>query len=683
MQKVNPIIKIFIIYIFLFAQFFFNEFLLPQSKKSNAQEETFQYEITVTIKLVQVYITDKKGKAVTDLVKSDFEIFDNGKPVKITEFEKYILTLPKQKTKEIKLPPAPEVHPPMNRKFFLFFDFAFNDAQGILKAKKAALHFIDTQLHPTDEVGVISYSARKGLILHEYLTIDHKKVLDVVEEIGIRERLGRAEDIKEKYWERLEEEELAKFLKREREFKKTIYSGQVLNFSKQIKKLAEAFRYIPGTKHIILFSGGVSNSILFGKSPSSSVLDISPVRSGDSSLRILYEKMIRELAASNTHVYAINTEGFKSLHFGDRDMMGDHSLKQLAILSGGKYFGNIDSYEKIVDEIQNITSTYYVLGYYINEKWDGKYHNVKVKVKRKGCRVYGQGGYFNPKPFTQYSETEKLLHLVDLALSDKPHFQEPLHFPLITLPYLTKEKSDVLLLTKIPGEKIKEILGRKAEIVSLIFDDQKNITEFNRDEISAYKFFQTNVYYYATSSLSPGQYDCRVVIRDLKTGKGAVAASSIVVPDASESGLLLYPPLFLIPEKNALYLKETLKEKDEKKEEPSNLFDIYPFDPKEYSPLVGELKQGISRLLVSVRYSCTGIKLPEVSLSAFLIQPSSGERHPLSFLTLSTKKDEETTSLLIEIKVPELKAGKYLLNLVAEEQKTKSKSHTDLEIQVR
>jgi hypothetical protein len=84
-----------------------------------------------------------------------------------------------------------------------------------------------------------------------------------------------------------------------------------------------------------------------------------------------------------------------------------------------------------------------------------------------------------------------------------------------------------------------------------------------------------------------------------------------------------------------------------------------------------------------VRYSCRGIEEPEVRLSASLIRPSSGERHPLSLLTLSTKKDGETTSLLMEVKMPELEAGKYLFDLIAEEQKTQSKSQTESEIQVK
>jgi hypothetical protein len=36
----------------------------------------------------------------------------------------------------------------MSRKFFLFFDFAFNNQKGINKAKEVALQFIDRELSP-------------------------------------------------------------------------------------------------------------------------------------------------------------------------------------------------------------------------------------------------------------------------------------------------------------------------------------------------------------------------------------------------------------------------------------------------------------------------------------------------------------------------------------------------------
>jgi hypothetical protein len=95
-------------------------------QEAQQQQTQLRHEVKVMLKLIQVYVTDNKGKPVLDLTKDDF--------------------------------------------LLLFFDFAFNNAIGIEKSRKAALRFIETQLRSTDEVGLISYSAMKSLKLHEYLT---------------------------------------------------------------------------------------------------------------------------------------------------------------------------------------------------------------------------------------------------------------------------------------------------------------------------------------------------------------------------------------------------------------------------------------------------------------------------------------------------------------------------------
>ncbi|MGB7294437.1 MAG: hypothetical protein WBC70_02525, partial [Candidatus Aminicenantales bacterium] len=126
------------------------------------QEQTqLRHEVAVTLKLVQVYVTDKKGNPVLDLSKDDFIVYDEGQKQALTEFERHVLRLPggKEETPpEVVETPAPPARDLMPRKFFLFLDFAFNNAKGIDKTKEAALHFIDTQLQPTDEVGLLSYS---------------------------------------------------------------------------------------------------------------------------------------------------------------------------------------------------------------------------------------------------------------------------------------------------------------------------------------------------------------------------------------------------------------------------------------------------------------------------------------------------------------------------------------------
>lgn len=405
---------------------FFVPFSTDGFEQADKVQETLKHEVKVILKLIQVYVTDKKGNPVMDLEKSDFLLYDNGKLKTITEFEKHILSLPGEKSeidKPIKPVKTPDKPPLITRKFLLFFDFAFNDAQGILKAEKAALHFIDTQLHPDDEVSVISYNTFKGLTLHEYFTKEHDKVRDVVESFGLKDAGGRVQNIiRDNFIEKREVgwmEEKKEIL---RGIQRDNYRSQVLNFSQELKDLAKALRYIPGRKHIILFSSGVANFILY----SSNLRELRK----SANIRKDYEEMCDELAASDCQVYPVNTAGKIVSHFKDRDDMGDYSLRQLAKLSDGIYYDNISSYKEIAEQIHNITSSYYVLGYYIEDKRDGKYQKIKIKVKRKGCKVFGQRGYFNPKPFSEYTKLEKLFHLMDLALAEKPLSQVPVRFQM-------------------------------------------------------------------------------------------------------------------------------------------------------------------------------------------------------------------------------------------------------------
>jgi len=45
---------------------------LYPSVLAQAPQEELQHEVTVTLKLIQVFVTDKKGNPVKDLTKEDF-----------------------------------------------------------------------------------------------------------------------------------------------------------------------------------------------------------------------------------------------------------------------------------------------------------------------------------------------------------------------------------------------------------------------------------------------------------------------------------------------------------------------------------------------------------------------------------------------------------------------------------
>ncbi len=65
--------------------FFSNAFSqTPVPTPPDLEEEVVR--ITTTLIQMDAVVTDKKGKQVTDLTADDFEIFENGKKQKITNF---------------------------------------------------------------------------------------------------------------------------------------------------------------------------------------------------------------------------------------------------------------------------------------------------------------------------------------------------------------------------------------------------------------------------------------------------------------------------------------------------------------------------------------------------------------------------------------------------------------------
>jgi len=434
-----------------------------------------------------------------------------------------------------------------------------------------------------------------------------------------------------------------------------------LHFVQKMEDFAEALRYIPGYKHIILFSSGVPYSLMYGihQTPRGSrhVWD-----TGNKLLQLRYEDMLKELAASNSTVYTLDTEDMGTMIAANSRLRGGYTLQTMASSTGGKYFGDINSYETHLEKIQNLTACYYVLGYQVDEKWDGKYHKLKVKVDRPGCEVHAQKGYFNPKLFSKYNKLEKMLHLVDLALSEDPIFQTPIRFPLVALPSVIKGKPNLALYSKINRENIQELSGNKVEIGSIIFDNKDNIFKIEREELDFSKLPLKNIYYSTLLPLDPGEYKCRIVLRNLETGRGAVASSSVEVLKSPDSGIQLYSPLLLKAEKDAYYLKKSSA--------------AYSFDSSQYSPLVEELAQGTNRISAVVRCSFSGIQRPDIQLSANLIHhlADTGKTIPVTVNILNKYQEDNTEVFLIELQTDGLQSGEYSLNLSAEDRHTQSHS---------
>ncbi len=693
--------------------------LPPQEEQA---QRPLQYEVSVTLKLIQVYVTDREGKPVADLGPADFELFDNGKRQTITEFEKHLRPAPEREGQEPG--PAAPAASKMNRKFFFFFDFVFNSVRGINKAKKAALHFIETELRPEDEVGVLSYSIYKGLTLHEYLTTSHQKVSEVIEGFGSKDIVGRANNVEVEYWRALQSVagDISvsnpsipspaagrdgftpdKLKLQEATIDRMVYQLHARNFTSKLKDLAAGLRYIPGNKYIILFSSGIASSIFQGAPVVMDKGKIEAAIPGSRGATMYnidsleaaaweekkYENMAKDLAEANTMVFSLNTESIGETAPANKAMLGDYALKKISKISGGEYFPNIDNYEKDLSDIQNLTSSYYVLGYAIEDRWDGKYHRIKVKAKRPGCEVHAQGGYFNPKPFDEYNDLEKTLHLIDLALSDDPLIQEPAHFSLLPFSCPAGGENQLLLVSAPPLEELSGSASDEVEAITLVFDTQKIIADFKRTQVNLSSLGGKRICHYSLSVLPPGEYECRVVLRNLKTGRAALAGCPVVISAPADAGFLLFPPLLLAPSSDMYFLGVSKTRHPEMAGSPASLLSLYPFAYDRYAPLIGPLARGTQAISALVRYSAALGLEPELQLTAVLKNQLSGRE---DFLPASVRsggefqtEDKTVRSIvyLVEFQLPPgMAPGAYSLKISAKEKKTQLEKEFSQDIRI-
>lgn len=631
-------------------------------------QDKLQHEVVVSLKLVQVYVVDKSGNAVSDLTPADFELYDDGVAKPITDFEIHRLSLDRL-PEDLRETRASASRPEMRRKFFLFFDFAFNSRAGISKARRAALEFLDKQVRPEDQVGILSFSSRQGLTLHEYLTFDHQKIREIIESFGPGRSLGRA-------W-RLESEWLRDHLKLDEalgggsggdastkipsgnsEMTKKILGAEMdvvkreaVDYVSQISEMAKALRGIPGIKNIILFSSGIPNSMLYGG------YFFTQRDWGDASLRDRYNVMCRELAGSNSTVFGVNVSGTGSAAaIEDRDLMGDGSLRQLAKDTGGRYFDNIYSHEKINATIQKLTGTYYVLGYVMDEQRDGRFHDVRVEVKRKGCSVYGQKGYFDPKPFSEYSENEKLLHLIDLAMAEKPVLQVPAEVSLTALPIVDKGKPVLIAFFGLPRSLAPQALGNRAEAFCLLFDNGGKTVAIVPLRIENPDLEKDFVQIVFAVPAQPGRVTCRIALCNMETGFGVRAVQSLTVPEAREDELRLDPPLLLgDPRSEGAHTSQG-----------ASLEDLYGYDARDYSPLYGDLAVGTKSVWAALRLTSARPQA-EIELTARLEEPEETIPRSIPVALIKESLDGSTKKLLLEIATGELKAGRHILSLIARE----------------
>lgn len=180
-----------------------------------------------------------------------------------------------------------------------------------------------------------------------------------------------------------------------------------------IRDAIRSFAGAPGRKIILLITGSLgldSGLSPLAASPGSSVSGANAVAAGAAQMTRLRDMLIHEANASNVSFYIINSEGLAAgsdasnsqsdLGFADSvdRPFGPGGSSQLASMywiareTGGRLMpGN--SAERSFLEFDRASSSFYSLAYKPVHGDDGKYHTIKVRMKRSGYQLQYRTGY--------------------------------------------------------------------------------------------------------------------------------------------------------------------------------------------------------------------------------------------------------------------------------------------------
>ena len=428
----------------------------PYDYDAQSQEPQPTFRTEANYVRVDVYPT-ANGAPLTDLQKDDFEILEEGSPQTIDAFEHVMVTggVPQETRREPTSIAESRalLENPRARVFVLFLDYYHVDVAGSRNMRETLVNALDRVLGPEDLFAVMTpeMSARdlsfarkttttRGM-LERYWTWGERDQLvskDPQDEQyrqcypaldppsqGCKSDKGIAEEMIERRREKLTIdaiEDLVRFLRGAREERKAVLvlsnGWRLFQPNPALSRLVGC--NMPSPVPPVGINPGTGR-ITTGANPNrpettQASCDTDRMRlaqiDNDRQLRDVRQEANR----GNVAFYPIDPRGLvvfdepiaKLGQAGglspvtppsvDRARLNARleSLRGLAADTDGLAIVQTNDLERGFQRIVADLSSYYLLGYYSNRRMDGRFHAIRVRVKRPGVQVRARSGYLAP-----------------------------------------------------------------------------------------------------------------------------------------------------------------------------------------------------------------------------------------------------------------------------------------------
>ncbi len=378
----------------------------PTAQPQAQEPPPVTFRVEVNYVEVDAYVTDANGGVVTGLTADDFELLEDGKPQKISTFAP--VTLPIERAERPLFASTPieadvQTNQRQEGRVYLFvLDDLHTDFTRTPRVKDAARRFLERNFGVNDVAAVVFTGGRAAA---QDFTNNTRLLLAAIDRFNGRK-------LRSATLERLDaiqtNPETGGLSPGQDPFDlERGYNAR--SAMSTIRQLSEFMAGMRGRrKAMLLISEGVDynifNVVTQNMNAASAVLEdtrdaIAAAQRGNVSI---YAIDPRGLATGGEDLIQVSSTmpeqgaGLNSMQSELR--LSQDSLRVLAAETGGFAAVNRNDFNDAFDRIVAENSSYYVLGFYsTNERRDGRYRKLEVRVKRPGARVRHRNGYIEAR----------------------------------------------------------------------------------------------------------------------------------------------------------------------------------------------------------------------------------------------------------------------------------------------
>jgi VWFA-related protein len=400
--------------------------------------ELFFETTEVNVVNVEVFVTDKQGNRVNGLTRDDFEIYESGQKMEITNFfavengrpvsgpaadaepaeEAGDDRLPDRSARLSKLAELPELPEDQRLHLIIYID-NFNLRPATRNRVLNRMHrFLNQKLSPGDRVMVVSYD--RSLHIRQPFTNDMELVAEALD--GLEELSGIAVMRDAERRTALEEIDVSSDSFEALQWAHSYADSAYAELDFTIEALTDhvnALSGLVGRKALLYVSDGLPQVV------AEDVFIAVDERFRDSRARLdalaydlgpRYRELVAKANAGGVTFYTLEAGGLQahasvSAEYGGSRQGGGQAfidsirtanlrepLHILADDTGGRAIVNTNAVEAGLDQVGDDFGNYYSLGYQPPHHGDGRYYKIEVKVRGKGLEVRHRNGYRDATP---------------------------------------------------------------------------------------------------------------------------------------------------------------------------------------------------------------------------------------------------------------------------------------------